>query len=649
MRKISILTAFIFCFSCITHVLAQTPLKQINIVSFNVKNKLPADVSTWGTIPAGLMLVAQKVPQVNLQGIKLVIQIKQGGSRICGTAVEAAQLIDIGSVRNFTGNELVGFLAQCPTLKSGNYIICVQFFNIDRYPISEERCRDFVVEDQVQIQQSYSPPQNISPVNEKKFTINEQSAPITFRWTPIVPKPKGAVTYRLRVWQLMQGQTGSAAMKSNGTIFEKDVNSITQAIVTNLYTGPCKPPYLCDYVWNVQALDKESKPLGTNNGTSELSSWSFGTTQSGTLKLLSPENKSVITPVENAPINFRWTPLVPKPQQPVTYRLRVWQLMQGQNSTQAMRTNKPIVTKDVADITEVSISNIYTGPCKPPYLCDFVWTVQALDKDGIVLSGEEAVNSWSFGIQNAGSTKSPSLVSPMDNKIIPLEEAKKSITFRWSPVIGKPGEHITYRYINSNLAGNNTYNGQAYKAAVTKEVVDVTEITISEIYTGPCKPPYLCDYTWQVQAFGSDGKPIGDNEGKSELFHYSLQETGDTKLPILIAPSNNSSLTKDEAGLGLKFRWTPLVPKPQQPITYRLRVWQLMQGQNSTQAMRTNKPIVTKDVADITEVSISNIYTGPCKPPYLCDFVWTVQALDKEGKVLTSNEGAGTIFQFNIK
>lgn len=284
MRKIAILTAFIFCFLSVSHVLAQTPLKQINIVSFNVKNKLPADVSIWGSIPAGLMLVAQKVPQVNLQGIKLIVQIKQGGSRICGTTVDAAQLIDIGTVRNFTANELVGYLSQCPTLKPGNFVICVQFFNIDRYPVSEERCRDFVVEDQVQIQQSYTPPQNIAPANEKKFNTNEQNAPITFRWTPLVPKPKGALTYRVRVWQLMQGQTSTAAMKSNAPVFEKDVNSITQVVVRNLYTGLCEPPYLCDFVWNVQALDREGKPLGNNNGTSELFSFSIINKPPKTLK-----------------------------------------------------------------------------------------------------------------------------------------------------------------------------------------------------------------------------------------------------------------------------------------------------------------------------------------------------------------------------
>ena len=78
------------------------------------------------------------------------------------------------------------------------------------------------------------------------------------------------------------------------------------------------------------------------------------------------------------PVTFRWTPVVPNPQEPVTYRLKVWQLMQGQNGSQAMKINQPIVTKDVADITEVTLSSLYTGPCIPPYLCDFVWGVEAM-------------------------------------------------------------------------------------------------------------------------------------------------------------------------------------------------------------------------------------------------------------------------------
>ncbi|MBP6945635.1 hypothetical protein KBB85_06515 [Patescibacteria group bacterium] len=92
-----------------------------------------------------------------------------------------------------------------------------------------------------------------------------------------------------------------------------------------------------------------------------------------------------------------------------------------------------------------------------------------------------------------------------------------------------------------------------------------------------------------------------------------------------LSPKDAQIFTSDEAMKPIEFRWTPLVPKPRDSATYRLKVWQLMQGQNGTQAMRSNKPIVEKDVMNTTETSVSGIYTGPCRPPYLCDFVWQVQ------------------------
>jgi hypothetical protein len=118
-------------------------------------------------------------------------------------------------------------------------------------------------------------PQNQSPANGKSFSADEASQPITFRWTPIVPKPQEPVTYRLKVWQLMQGQNGTQAMRTNQPIVMKDVADITEATVQGIYTGPCKPPYLCDFIWTVQAIDSNEIPIGNNNGTSEPSIFNF--------------------------------------------------------------------------------------------------------------------------------------------------------------------------------------------------------------------------------------------------------------------------------------------------------------------------------------------------------------------------------------
>jgi hypothetical protein len=524
MKKIKLLLLLLM----LTGASAYSQLQQIKIVSFTVKNQLPAVIDSWGTIPGSLLLVAQLPPTVHVNGIRLMVQIKGGGAIICSNNSAGGMQVDEFTTRTFSANELTSTLQGCHDLKEGSYSVCVQFYNVDRVAISNEVCKEFSVEAPKETE--YNPPTLINPENGKVFTEAELSRPVTFRWTPLVPKPRDPVTYRLKVWQLMQGQNSTEAMRSNQPIVTKDVDNITQAVVNGIYTGPCRPPYLCDYVWQVQALNREGKPVGKNEGRSE--SYTFKvetkTTTATAPQLVSPNEGKTFTVNEmSAPVIFRWTPVVPKPQS-VIYRLKVWQLMQGQSGAQAMRSNQPIVTKDVDNITQAVVSGIYTGPCKPPYLCDFVWQVQAVDRE----------------------------------------------------------DH-----------------------------------------------------------------PIGNNEGKSEIWVFKVEENRATECtsPKLTAPADAKLFAPKNASAGITFRWTPIVPKPQEPVTYRLKVWQLMQGQNSTQAMRTNKPIVTKDVADITEATINNIYTGPCKPPYLCDYVWEVQALNREGKPICSNEGKSEAFSFKIQ
>lgn len=114
-----------------------------------------------------------------------------------------------------------------------------------------------------------------------------------------------------------------------------------------------------------------------------------------------------------------------------------------------------------------------------------------------------------------------------------------------------------------------------------------------------------------------------------------------------IAPDNGRSFSADEARQPITFRWTPVVPKPQVPVTYRLKVWQLMQGQTGTQAMRSNQPIIVKDVDNFTETTVNGLYTGPCRPPYLCDFIWSVEVINNNGTSISSGSVSNpTVFNF---
>lgn len=136
--------------------------------------------------------------------------------------------------------------------------------------------------------------------------------------------------------------------------------------------------------------------------------------------------------------------------------------------------------------------------------------------------------------------------------------------------------------------------------------------------------------------------------GKKEYTPTKEYTAGDTVVksePIYQAKvlTDSQKEFKLDAVQSVTFRWTPVVPKPQEPVTYRLKVWQLMQGQNGTTAMKTNQPIVTKDVDNVTEATVSGIYTGPCKPPYLCDFIWAVEVVAKTDASAGTNGAAGAV------
>lgn len=356
-------------------------INQINIVNFTVKNSLPGSVDSWLSQPGALVLTAQKVPGAQVREPMMVLQVRSNGALICGNTMATAKRIDPFDVRVFTTADLLGLLSNCHELKAGSYSLCVQFFNIDKVAVSREVCKDFKVED---VAVDYTPPTLITPDNGKKFPVADLMKPIQFRWTPLVPKPREPVTYRLRVWQLMQGQNGIAAMRSNTPIADKEVKEITQATITGIITGPCRPPYLCDFIWNVQALNREGKPMGRNNGTSE--AWTFGAEEAKDImppqNVLPEKNKQLSLADAQRAVKFSWTSVSPKPTEPVTYRLKVWQLMQGQNGSTAMRNNQPIITKDVVNLNDITINSILTGPCRPPYLCDFIWNVQALNREG---------------------------------------------------------------------------------------------------------------------------------------------------------------------------------------------------------------------------------------------------------------------------
>lgn len=114
----------------------------------------------------------------------------------------------------------------------------------------------------------------------------------------------------------------------------------------------------------------------------------------------------------------------------------------------------------------------------------------------------------------------------------------------------------------------------------------------------------------------------------------------------LIPSEKGKTIRKKEMTKPLLFRWTPVATRANESVTYRLKVWQLREGQTPAQAL-LSKPLLTKEVQNVAEAKITNWRANPCKPPFLCEFIWQVEALDKNARMLLGgSSGNNQIFSF---
>ena len=190
----------------------------ITSITISLSPNPDAKTNNWSAgasmlaINASTRLINGKIDG-RVQESKILLTIKKGGAKVCGsyTSSSAPGSNFNAATKVWSGSNAVSLLGQECNLPPGEYELCVQFFGAGPSgltPLSDEKCKPFTIIANEQL--SYQPPQNISPFTNALINEADIKKPITFRWTPVVPKPKETVTYRLRVWQLMQGQNGVA-------------------------------------------------------------------------------------------------------------------------------------------------------------------------------------------------------------------------------------------------------------------------------------------------------------------------------------------------------------------------------------------------------------------------------------------------------
>jgi len=248
----------------------QNTISGINIILPSVPD---ANTANWNTgfsmlaITANAKMENGRVAN-DAEAARVLVFIRKNGIKACGTFnTGTAPLAGFTSaIKTWSGSQAISLLGEACTLAPGSYEVVVQFFgskNGMTVALSEPKTKPFTIN-----AMSIQAPVNIAPSNEQLFTQAALSAPLIFKWTPVSTAQTTPVKYRLKVWQFMVGQSTVQAMNANMPLVTKDVNAVTQTVVQHLISGPCLAPYLCKFIWTVQALNADGNPVGMNNGIS---------------------------------------------------------------------------------------------------------------------------------------------------------------------------------------------------------------------------------------------------------------------------------------------------------------------------------------------------------------------------------------------
>lgn len=226
----------------------------------------PRSLSDWRTSRDAVKLIVMN-PKV-AANIRIGAKLSYNGTVVAATKreiplvpVPAGQSILYGG--ELIPSEYIDFFgelkqpaARTGILPEGNYEFCVQLFSgLEQVPVSNAACRSFAIT-------QYLLPQLVLPENEKEFVTGMEKL-VTFRWTPVMPQPAIPVIYRLRVVEVLAGQTPQQAFATSQPFFEKKITNMTQE---QWPVEIAVPPQGVTLAWGVQPEDSRGMAIVSPEG-----------------------------------------------------------------------------------------------------------------------------------------------------------------------------------------------------------------------------------------------------------------------------------------------------------------------------------------------------------------------------------------------
>jgi hypothetical protein len=267
----------------------QSLLAQINL-TLSLSGRPPANLTEWGNRKDVLTLIISPA-QSQVADVKIKTTIKTlDGTVVGATNLNTAKIftlqqgtstilnsLDVLPLENVIFNgKYQSAVVKTGKLPADNYMLCVQLVRATDYaPASAEVCKTFYLA-------AYQLPILTQPANEDVLNAKLAQTVITFRWTPVVPASPTPVTYRIRVFEILENQHDVQALRSNQPLLDKNIVGTTQFIwqpqISMMpYIGEENKPDSSNknkiigkkFIWTIQTLDNLGQPLNQTDGNGE--------------------------------------------------------------------------------------------------------------------------------------------------------------------------------------------------------------------------------------------------------------------------------------------------------------------------------------------------------------------------------------------
>ncbi len=268
-------------------------------------------------------------------------------------------------------------------MPEGSYQACITVRNLWGIVLAHNVCAYVTIA-------HAEPPELIYPINSQ---VVSNPYPV-FQWIPPQLPSAKQMVFVLRMVKVLPGQTPEMALSANYPHYE-NFNLFESNMEYPLDAQALEPN--ATFVWQVQALDFEGKPVTKNDGRSVLGIFSTSSSLEGLaaeLQLVAPENQTNVT---TFPVEFQWNEPDNLMSGPLHYEIRIAEIKTGQTPQQALQQNIPVYL-----YAEIIGQTSWLYPNDAPAFVSaksYAWQIRATDEFGNPASGNDGLSAaWTFTV-----------------------------------------------------------------------------------------------------------------------------------------------------------------------------------------------------------------------------------------------------------